>query len=175
MIPNMELICPQEGPTYVNSTLIETVPAIPNDYVDNGTFLQILKNSEPNTDLSSTSNVTRQREKLPEWNYGTFTRRIAIPLLCVFGIIGNILNGIILTRKIKEGKTSKVWLDNCHKRLTRLISGSNKIHYWLDLGSCYIFGAKFFTSCTSLLGSFYFVHFITWKSVILNTYCCKYI
>ena len=147
MIPNMELICPQEGLTFVNSTLIETIPVIPNNisnelfnYVDNRTFLQILNNSEPNTDLSSTSNVTRQGEKLPEWDYGTFTRRIAIPLLCVFGIIGNILNGIILTRKIKEGKTSKVWLDNCHKRLTRLISGSNKIHYWLDLGSCRIFG-----------------------------------
>ena len=115
MIPNMELICPQEGLTFVNNTLIETMQAIPNNslnelvnYVDNETFLQILNNNESNTDLSSTSNVTRQSEKLLEWDYGTFTRRIAIPLLCVFGIIGNILNGIILTKKIKEGKTSKV-------------------------------------------------------------------
>ena len=161
MIPNMELICPQEGPTYVNNTLIETVPAIPNNSsnelfndVDNGTFLQILSNSELNTDQPSTSNVTRKSEKLRAWDYGTFTRRIAIPLLCVFGIIGNILNGIILTKKIKEGKTSKVWLNtcNCHKRLTRLISGSNKIHYWLDLGFLIHIWCLVFTSCTSLLG-----------------------
>ena len=108
MIPNMELLCPQAGLTFVNSTLIETVPKTPYNssfelfnYVNNGTFLQTLNHSEPNSDLS---NLTRQGKKPAEWDYGTFTRRIAIPLLCIIGIIGNILNAIILTKKFKEGK-----------------------------------------------------------------------
>lgn len=130
----MELLCSQAGLTFVNSTLIETVPEIPynSSYelfsdVDNGTFQQILNHSELNTDLS---NLTRQGKKLLEWDYGTFTRRIAIPLLCIIGIIGNILNAIILTKKIKEGKTSNVRLDNCHFQINRyrLIVSSNKMH-----------------------------------------------
>ena len=117
MIRNMELLCTQDTLTFANSTQIEAMPTVPNNDsyeifndVGNGTFLQILNHSELNTNLSSTFKAAGQEKNPPEWDYGYFTRRIAIPLLCVFGIIGNILNVIILTKKIKEGKTSNLCL-----------------------------------------------------------------
>ena len=111
MIPNMELLCQQATLTFANNSQIATVPTIPHNSshelfgeVHNGTFLQILNHSE----MSNTSNVTEQGKKLLEWDYGRVTRRYVIPLLCVFGIIGNILNVVILTKKIKEGRVLNV-------------------------------------------------------------------
>ena len=38
------------------------------------------------------------------WDYGDFTRKFAVPSLCVFGTIGNGLNILILSKRIREGK-----------------------------------------------------------------------
>ena len=38
------------------------------------------------------------------WDYGDFTRKFAVPSLCVFGTIGNVLNILILSKRIREGK-----------------------------------------------------------------------
>ena len=38
------------------------------------------------------------------WDYGDFTRQFAVPSLCVFGTIGNVLSILILSKRIREGK-----------------------------------------------------------------------
>ena len=38
------------------------------------------------------------------WDYGDFTRKFAVPSLCIFGTIGNVLNILILSKRIREGK-----------------------------------------------------------------------
>ena len=44
-------------------------------------------------------------ENVPDlWDFGDFTRKFAVPSLCAFGTIGNILNILILSKRIREGK-----------------------------------------------------------------------
>ena len=112
----MEFLCPPSNVSsiiadIVNSTKIETTSSeglyqLSNEG-NNDTILQALNSTAYNTRTTS-SNVTRLVGKHDDWNYGDFTRRIAIPSLCVFGIIGNILNVIILSKKIKEGKKTYI-------------------------------------------------------------------
>ena len=113
----MDFLCPPTtNHTTMHMAVTETIPIATNItsfdldllnvvVVANETFLQTSNNSGFTApSLISSSNISRHAKKLPEWNYGDFTRRIAIPSLCVFGIIGNILNVIILSKKIREGK-----------------------------------------------------------------------
>ena len=60
----------------------------------------------PNSGNSSTNYQRHDNfnQSLINWDYGDFTRQITVPFLCAFGIIGNILNILILSKRIREGK-----------------------------------------------------------------------
>ena len=51
-----------------------------------------------------TNNITKLTEIYTGWDYTDFTKKVAVPVLCLFGIIGNILNIVILSTRIREGK-----------------------------------------------------------------------
>ena len=83
----MELLCPVSDKNltvsgFVNSTELTT----------NATSYQnnITTAKTPYVDIS--------------WDYNDFTRKVAVPALCTFGVIGNILNIIILSTRVKEGR-----------------------------------------------------------------------
>lgn len=90
----MELLCP---PSNINIT----EPKIDN-YIDadinsgNVTFYLSYDNV--------TRNLTKETESDTGWEYRDYVIKVAVPVLCAFGIIGNVLNIIILSTRIREGK-----------------------------------------------------------------------
>ena len=48
------------------------------------------------------------------WDYTDFTRKVAVPMLCTFGIVGNVLNIIILSVRIREGNPPELFMIISH-------------------------------------------------------------
>ena len=90
----MEFLCPSEDLNTVNEGL-------------QGYNVTVNRTIEVTLDDSTFRGVNTTSSEAPHdihWNYGDFTRRFAVPSLCVFGMIGNVLNIMILSKRIREGK-----------------------------------------------------------------------
>ena len=71
---------------------------------------QILQGYNINSSINSSIGMNLKEDSLPGgnvpdfWDYGDFTRKFAVPSLCAFGTVGNVLNILILSKRIREGK-----------------------------------------------------------------------
>ena len=52
--------------------------------------------------------------KEDSWDYTDFTRKVAVPMLCTFGIVGNVLNIVILSVRIREGNPPELFTTRFH-------------------------------------------------------------
>ena len=72
---------------------------------------RILHGYNVNNTNNSSIGMDSKEDSLPGlnasdlWDYGDFTRKFAVPSLCVFGTVGNVLNILILSKRIREGKS----------------------------------------------------------------------
>ena len=98
----MELFCPSTN--LLNSTA-GTPDQVHDDF--NNSFINSSIVFETAGDSAESINITNNR--ISNWDYGDFTRKLAVPFLCAFGITGNVLNILILSKKIREGKKSIIY------------------------------------------------------------------
>ena len=54
--------------------------------------------------LSGAKNVTLKQTHLDPWDFHDWNKNVFIPALCAFGLIGNVLNLVILGKRIREGR-----------------------------------------------------------------------
>ena len=86
----MELLCPVRDTNLTVSGFVKVTEVTPN------------ATSYQNNVTSTTTAMTPYADV--SWDYNDFTRKVAVPALCTFGVIGNILNIIILSTRVKEGR-----------------------------------------------------------------------
>ena len=53
---------------------------------------------------SGHTNLTLQDANLDPWNFIDWNKHVIVPTLCVLGIIGNVLNLVILGKRTREGE-----------------------------------------------------------------------
>ena len=98
----MDFLCPP----VINTSL---VGGGGNLELDNSSFPLLVNGSQRTGTVNDTSEGKVQHpEQEDNWDYTDYTRKIAVPLLCTFGILGNVLNTIILSARIREGKLAKL-------------------------------------------------------------------
>lgn len=56
------------------------------------------------TSASDQGEYTSDKQNSLPWDFMDYSNKIVIPCLCVFGLIGNFLNLVILGKRIREGK-----------------------------------------------------------------------
>ena len=86
----MELLCPVSNTNLTVSELINGTEIVPNTTIYQSNM--------------TTSTTARTPHGDTSWDYNDFTRKVAVPGLCTFGVIGNVLNIIILSTRVKEGR-----------------------------------------------------------------------
>ena len=88
-------------------------PPTLNDSLDNrvvNSTLYLTPNESFNAVLENASNnVSSRRYEEESWDYTDFTKKVAVPMLCTFGIVGNMLNIIILSARIREGNLPELF------------------------------------------------------------------
>ena len=55
----------------------------------------------------------QQQHEVMSWTFLEYSTHVLIPLLCVIGILGNLLNMTILGKRIKEGMDFKIIIQLC--------------------------------------------------------------
>ena len=63
-----------------------------------------LMNNTGNNSSDPSDHPEPQEEEVIPWTFLEYSTHVLIPLLCVIGILGNLLNMTILGKRIKEGK-----------------------------------------------------------------------
>ena len=66
---------------------------------ENVTYLHVTNNSNNEESVDQEGQV-----KIIPWTFLEYSKHVLVPLLCVIGILGNLLNLSILGKRIKEGK-----------------------------------------------------------------------
>ena len=72
-------------------------------------IVEVATNSSREVEYTQTNNTydpinfTLQQAHLDPWNFYDWNKHVIVPSLCVFGIIGNVINLIILGKRTKEG------------------------------------------------------------------------
>ena len=59
--------------------------------------------TEADASRSGHTNLTLQDANLEPWNFYDWNKHVIVPFLCVLGIIGNVLNLVILGKRTREG------------------------------------------------------------------------
>ena len=85
----MELICQKLDPNVTIASAIATTGNVSTEADDN--------QADP-------TNFTLQHANLDPWNFYDWNKHVIVPILCVLGIIGNVLNLVILGKRTREGK-----------------------------------------------------------------------
>ena len=65
--------------------------------------------TEGDNSQSGLTNLTLQDANLDPWNFYDWNKQVIVPILCVLGIIGNVLNLVILGKRTREGE----WVTYC--------------------------------------------------------------
>ena len=60
--------------------------------------------TEADDSQSGHTNLTLQDANLDPWNFYDWNKQVIFPILCVLGIIGNVLNLVILGKRTREGE-----------------------------------------------------------------------
>ena len=81
------------------------------------------------TDNESINNNQETTEEVVSWTFLDYSRHVFVPLLCIIGILGNLLNMSILGKRIKEGK-------HLHLSLSNAGIGLEYFNVWL-YGKCF--------------------------------------
>ena len=103
----MDFFCP---PT-INVSLDNHLEVTNSSFysTSNDSIKAVLENA---TNTVSGKNHVEYEEN--SWDYTDFTRKVAVPMLCTFGIVGNVLNIIILSVRIREGNLPELFTTRFH-------------------------------------------------------------
>ena len=81
-----------------------TPPEIWNSTVPPLVFSNLsLDSSEIEGGSNLSTDVPMSHDTYDQWEFVDYQKLVFVPALCVCGVIGNLLNIIILTKKIREG------------------------------------------------------------------------